>query len=72
MPALPGHLRGLLEALGEFQLLAAQTAWSGTAADGVRALAAHPLVRSLDVAERLYAEMARAHRDHLPERLQVA
>ena len=48
MPALPGHLRGLLEALGEFQLRAAQTAWAGTAADGVRALAAHPLVRSLE------------------------
>lgn len=72
MPGLPTHLRGLLEALGEYQLLAAETAWSGTAADGVRALAAHPLVRSLDVAERLYGEMARAHRDHLPERLQVA
>jgi 6-phospho-beta-glucosidase len=72
MPALPGHLRGLLEALGEYQELAAATAWSGTAADGVRTLAAHPLVRSLDVAERLYAEMAHAHRDHLPERLHVA
>jgi 6-phospho-beta-glucosidase len=35
----------------------------------VRALAAHPLVRSLDVAERLYGEMARAHGDFLPERL---
>lgn len=72
MPGLPGHLRGLLEALGEYQELAAATAWSGTAADGVRALAAHPLVRSLDVAERLYGEMAAAHRDHLPERLHAA
>ena len=52
MPGLPTHLRGLVEALAEYQQLAADAAWDGTAADGVRALAAHPLVRSLDVAER--------------------
>ena len=40
-----------------------------TRATRVRALAAHPLVRSVDLAERLYAEMAAAHRDHLPARL---
>ena len=32
-------------------------------------LAANPLVRSVDKAERLYAELAEAHRAHLPERL---
>jgi 6-phospho-beta-glucosidase len=69
MPGLPVHVRGLVEALAEYQQLAADAAWSGSADDGVRALAAHPLVRSLDVAERLYGEMARAHRDHLPSRL---
>ena len=69
MPGLPTHLRGLVEALAEYQQLAADAAWNGTAADGVRALAAHPLVRSLDVAERLYGEMAHAHRAHLPARL---
>jgi 6-phospho-beta-glucosidase len=69
MPGLPTHLLGLVEALGEYQLLAGNAAWSGNARDGVRALAAHPLVRSLDVAERLYGEMARAHGDFLPERL---
>ena len=41
----------------------------GHARDAVRALAAHPLVRSIDMAERLYAEMAAAHRDSLPARL---
>ena len=66
MPGLPAHLLGLVEALAEYQQAAADVAWSGDAGDGVRALAAHPLVRSLDVAERLYAEMAHAHRDHLP------
>jgi 6-phospho-beta-glucosidase len=35
----------------------------------VRALSAHPVVRSIDLAERLYAEMAEAHREQLPERL---
>jgi 6-phospho-beta-glucosidase len=69
MPGLPTHLRGLVEALGEYQQAAADVAWSGAARDGVRALAAHPLVRSIDLAERLYAEMADAHRAYLPERL---
>jgi 6-phospho-beta-glucosidase len=69
MPGLPTHLRGLVEALGEYQQAAADAAWSGDARDGFRALAAHPLVRSIDLAERLYAEMADAHRAHLPERL---
>jgi 6-phospho-beta-glucosidase len=69
MPGLPTHLRGLVEALGEYQQAAADAAWSGDARDGVRALAAHPLVRSIDLAERLYGELAVAHRDHLPARL---
>lgn len=69
MPGLPTHVRGLVEALGEYQQLAADAAWSGDADDGMRAMAAHPMVRSLDVAERLYADLAHAHRDHLPARL---
>jgi 6-phospho-beta-glucosidase len=69
MPGLPAHLRGLVEALGEYQQAAADAAWSGDARDAVRALAAHPLVRSIDLAERLYAELAAAHREHLPARL---
>jgi 6-phospho-beta-glucosidase len=69
MPGLPTHLRGLVEALGEYQQAAADAAWSGDARDAVRALAAHPLVRSIDLAERLYAELAAAHREHLPARL---
>jgi 6-phospho-beta-glucosidase len=72
MPGLPAHLRGLVEALGEYQQAAAEAAWSGDARDAVRALAAHPLVRSVDLAEQLYAEMAAAHREHLPARLMPA
>ena len=69
VPGLPTHLRGLVEALGEYQQAAADAAWSGDTRDAIRALAAHPLVRSVDLAEKLYGEMAAAHRRHLPARL---
>ena len=72
MPGLPVHLRGLVEALAEYQQAAADAAWSGTPRDAVRAIAAHPLVRSIEVAERLYGEMAAAQREWLPERLVAA
>jgi 6-phospho-beta-glucosidase len=72
MPALPVHVRGLVEALAEYQQAAADAAWSGTRRDAVRALAAHPLVRSIDAAEALYGEMAAAHRAWLPARLVAA
>ena len=66
---LPHAVRGLVQQLAEFQYLAAEAAWRGTRADGVRALAANPMVPSLRVAEELYDEMAHAHRAYLPERL---
>ena len=66
---LPHLVAGLVHALAEHQLLAAQAAWEGDARDGVRALAAHPLVPSLPVAEELYTEMAHAHAAYLPDRL---
>jgi 6-phospho-beta-glucosidase len=66
---LPPHVRGLVEMLGEYQALAAETAWAGTRADGIRALCANPLVRQLDAAERVYDALASAHRPHLPDRL---
>ena len=49
--------------------VAAEAAWSGARRDAVRALAANPLVMRLDLAERLYDELAAAHRDLLPDRL---
>lgn len=66
---LPHDVVGLVHALAEHQVLAAHAAWEGDARDGVRALAAHPLVPSLPVAEELYAEMASAHAEYLPSRL---
>ena len=66
---LPPHVTGLLKMLGEYQALAAEAAWSGTRRDAIRALASHPLVFSLHLAEKIYDEMAAAHRQYLPERL---
>jgi 6-phospho-beta-glucosidase len=69
---LPRHVRGLVEMLGEYQALAAETAWQGSRDDGVRALSANPLVRQVDLAERLYDALAAAHRAYLPDRLLAA
>lgn len=68
-PPLPATVRGLIEALGAYQALAAEAAWSGSRRDAVAALTSHPLVGSLTVAENLYDELAAAHRAHLPDRL---
>src|SRR3954469_14813296 len=68
-PALPATVRGLIEALGSYQALAAGAAGSGTRRDAVAALTSHPLVGSLTLAERIHDEMAAAHRAWLPERL---
>lgn len=66
---LPHAVRGLVQQLAEYQYLAAEAAWRGTRSDGIRALAANPMVPTLAVAEELYDEMAHAHRAYLPERL---
>jgi 6-phospho-beta-glucosidase len=68
-PPLPPNVRGLIESLGAYQALTAEAAWSGGRRDGIAALAAHPLVVSLSLAERIYDDMAAAHRAHLPDRL---
>ena len=63
-------MRGLVEMLGEYQALAAEAAWAGHARATPSARSrANPLVRTVEVAERLYDALAEAHRDHLPERL---
>jgi 6-phospho-beta-glucosidase len=72
VPALPRQVRGLIEALGEYQALTAEAAWTGTRHDAIVALTAHPLVVSLSKAEAIYDEMAAAHRAWLPERLLAA
>ena len=59
----------MIEELGEYQALTAEAAWTGGRREGIRALASHPLVVSLSLAETLYDEMAAAHRAYLPDRL---
>jgi len=68
-PALPATVRGLIEALGAYQALTAEAAWSGRRRDAIAALTSHPLVGSLTLAERIYDDMAAAHRAYLPDRL---
>jgi 6-phospho-beta-glucosidase len=69
VPPLPRQVRGLIEELGEYQALTAEAAWHGGRREAIQALASHPLVVSLSLAETLYDELAAAHRMHLPERL---
>jgi len=66
---VPRQVVGLVKMLGEYQALTAEAAWSGNRKDAVLALASHPMVFSLRKAEAIYAEMAAAHRQYLPERL---
>jgi 6-phospho-beta-glucosidase len=66
---MPRQVVGLVKMLGEYQALAAEAAWSGRRIDGIRALAANPLVLSTAKATVLYDEMAAAHHQYLPDRL---
>ncbi|TXK18904.1 glycoside hydrolase [Homoserinibacter sp. GY 40078] len=67
--ALPHSVRGLTQALAEYQYLAAEAAWTGGRREAIVALAANPLVPTLSVAEELFDEMSAAHAAYLPERL---
>ena len=58
-----------LFALGPAQAHAQSRQMPPDTHDGIRALAADPLVRSLPVAEELCTEMAYAHAAYLPSRL---
>lgn len=68
-PHMSRQVVGLVKMLAEYQALTAEAAWSGSRKTAIQALASHPFVHSLDKAERIYDEMAAAHRDYLPERL---
>lgn len=66
---LPHTVRGITQTLAEYQYVAADAAWRGGPREAIAALAGHPLVPSLRVAEELFAELARAHAAYLPDRL---
>lgn len=64
---LPPSVAGLVGQVAEHARLAAEASVAGERELCVRALLAHPLVRSLDVAERLVDEFLSAHAKHLPQ-----
>lgn len=66
---LPPQVVGLVKMLGEYQSLAARTAWDGGRREAIQALASNPLVMSLAAAETIYDELAVVHREWLPDRL---
>lgn len=67
MGPLPPHSAGLVRQVAEHARLAAEAAVRGDAALAVRALALHPLVRSVGVAKALVDDLLAAHADHLPQ-----
>jgi 6-phospho-beta-glucosidase len=66
---LPHPVAGLVQSLGEYQLLAGHAAWEGTRRDAIRALLANPLCHNLEKVTTVYDALAAAHRRYLPERL---
>lgn len=65
---IPGEIRGLINALAEYQALTAYAGWHANGREAaVKALAANPLVWKLDAEriEAMYDEMAQAHREWL-------
>lgn len=67
--ALPSDVMGLLHMLAEYQWLAADAIWNGDRKALNRALAANPLVLSLQLAERLLDVIIPLQHTFLPERL---
>jgi 6-phospho-beta-glucosidase len=63
---LPADVVGLLRQVVEHARLTAEAAAAGDRRLAIRALLAHPLVRSPDVAERLVDAYLAAHAEHLP------
>lgn len=66
---MPTGTMGLLGALGEYQALTAEAAWSGDRHDAVLALSTHPLVRSAEKASEIYDAMSAELKTYLPDRL---
>jgi 6-phospho-beta-glucosidase len=67
MGELPDAVRGLSQAIQAYERLAADAAATGDTRVALRALMAHPFIRSKRVAERILAEGLAAHAAHLPQ-----
>ena len=72
MGTFPAPLVGLQHALAVSQLLTVDAALSGDREELLRAIVAHPLVNSLDAAERCMDEMLRLEAEWLPQFRQPA
>ena len=62
---LPPHIRGLVQAVKAYELLAVETAVTGDERIALRALLAHPLVPSFSVAQGLWEAIKEANRTYL-------
>ncbi|HEY7484256.1 MAG TPA: glycoside hydrolase family 4 [Streptosporangiaceae bacterium] len=67
MGELPRAVRGLTQAVHQYEWLAADAAATGDEQVALRALLAHPFIRSKRVAENILREGLHAHRAHLPQ-----
>lgn len=67
MGELPHQVRGLTQAIHEYEWLTARAAATGDRRVALRALMAHPNVRSQPAAERILDEGLAAHRAYLPQ-----
>ena len=65
--ALPAHARGLVEQIKEVERTTIEAAITGSATLAIRALALHPLVPSVEIANRIFAGYV-THEPHLRER----
>jgi 6-phospho-beta-glucosidase len=67
MGELPRAVRGLTQAVHEYEWLTADAAVRGDPAIALRALLAHPLINDKKAAESILRDGLAAHRDHLPQ-----
>ena len=67
MGELPTQVRGLLQHVHQYERLTARAAATGDRRLALRALMAHPNVRSQAAAEKILDEGLAAHRAYLPQ-----
>ena len=64
---MPPEIRGLVQAVKSYELLAAITGAKGDRRRAVQALVAHPLVSSFEAAEGVLDALLEAHKEYLPQ-----
>ncbi|MGL5700356.1 MAG: 6-phospho-beta-glucosidase [Kluyvera sp.] len=64
---LPVTVRGLIQSVKAFEELTVEAAITGNKQTALLALASHPLVPSVDIAEKILNDYLAANRDYLPQ-----